>query len=77
MCIRDSNVAQLKAVNDKLDTTSTTAGTALQSWDAQIGGKKVKTVDKDNNTLNFVVGNNISLTNDSGKKMCIRDRLSD
>ena len=60
------NLRQLKAVNDKLDTTSTTAGTALQSWDAQIGGKKVKTVNKDNNTLNFIAGNNISLTNDSG-----------
>ena len=61
------NLRQLKAVDKKLDTTSTTAGTALQSWDAQIGGTKVKTVDKDHNTLNFVVGNNISLTNDSGK----------
>ena len=59
------NVAQLKAVNDKLDTTSTTAGTALQSWDAQIDGEKVKTVDKDNNTLNFVAGKNISLTDES------------
>ena len=59
------NLRQLKAVNDKLDTTSTTAGTALQSWDAQIGGTKVKTVDKDHNTLNFVAGKNVSLTNDS------------
>ena len=59
------NLRQLKAVNDKLDTTSTTAGTALQSWEAQIGGTKVKTVDKDHNTLNFVAGKNVSLTNDS------------
>ena len=60
------NVAQLKAVNDKLDATSTTAGTALRSWEAQIGGTHVKTVDKDQNTLNFVAGKNISLTNASG-----------
>ena len=39
---------------------------ALSSFDTQIDGTKVKTVDKDHATANFVTGDNISLTNDNG-----------
>ncbi|QSZ38073.1 Autotransporter adhesin [Actinobacillus pleuropneumoniae] len=43
------------------------ADTALQSWEAQANGNKVKTVNKDNTTLNFVNGKNIHVTNDNGQ----------
>ena len=54
---------QLKAVDDKIANIS---GNAMTSWDAQIDGVKVKTVNKTDNTLNFKAGNNIKLSNDSG-----------
>ena len=38
----------------------------LKSWDAQIDGVKVKTVNKTDNVLNFKKGSNITLSDDSG-----------
>ena len=54
---------QLKAVDDKIANIS---GNAMTSWDAQIDGTQVKTVNKTDNTLNFKAGSNINLSNDSG-----------
>ena len=54
---------QLKAVDNKIAAIS---ADTLKSWDAQIDGVKVKTVNKTDNTLNFKAGNNIKLSNDSG-----------
>ncbi|WP_440210533.1 YadA-like family protein [Actinobacillus pleuropneumoniae] len=55
---------------DLSEATKTSLGkadTALQSWEAQANGNKVKTVNKDNATLNFVNGTNIEVTNDNGQ----------
>ena len=55
---------------DLSEATKTSLGkadTALQSWEAQANGNKVKTVNKDNTTLNFVNGKNIHVTNDNGQ----------
>ena len=51
-----------------LTTFPGTALAALQSWDAQIGGVTVKTVDETDNVLNFKAGeiSNIVLTNKGG-----------
>ena len=51
-----------------LTTSPGTALAALQSWDAQIGGVTVKTVDETDNVLNFKAGeiSNIVLTNKGG-----------
>ncbi|MCI7403710.1 YadA-like family protein [Pyramidobacter sp.] len=51
-----------------LTTFPATALAALQSWDAQIGGVTVKTVDETDNVLNFKAGeiSNIVLTNKGG-----------
>ena len=54
---------QLKAVDDKIANIS---GNAMTSWDAQIDGVKVKTVNKTDNVLNFKKGSNITLSDDSG-----------
>ncbi|MFC0346410.1 beta strand repeat-containing protein, partial [Actinobacillus pleuropneumoniae] len=55
---------------DLSETTKTSlqnADNALQSWTAQANGQAVKTVSKDNATLNFVNGTNIQVTNDNGQ----------
>lgn len=47
------------ATEDELAAVSTTVNTG---WKAQINGKDAKTVTPSNNTLNFVAGDNIALT---------------
>ena len=47
-----------RAAKDSLNK----ADTALQSWVAKVNSANVKTVTKDDNTLNFVNGNNIEIT---------------
>ena len=54
------------ATEDQLKQVASTSASALQSWDAQIDGVKVKTVSKTDNVLNFKAGSNIKLSNDSG-----------
>ena len=54
---------QLKAVDNKIAAIS---ADTLKSWDAQIDGVKVKTVNKTDNVLNFKKGSNITLSDDSG-----------
>ena len=54
------------ATEGQLKQLASTSVSALQSWDAQIDGVKVKTVSKTDNTLNFKAGSNINLSNDSG-----------
>ncbi|MCW9710210.1 YadA-like family protein [Avibacterium sp. 21-586] len=56
------NVDLSQATKDSL----TKADSALQSWKAQVNGTDAKTIDKDNNTLNFVNGDNINITNEDG-----------
>ncbi|VGM95820.1 Hep_Hag [uncultured Avibacterium sp.] len=43
------------------------ADTALQSWTAKIDDDEVKTITKNDNSLSFTAGDNITLENDSGK----------
>ena len=54
------------ATEGQLKQVASTSASALQSWDAQIDGVKVKTVSKTDNVLNFKAGSNIKLSNDSG-----------
>ena len=54
------------ATEGQLKQVASTSASALQSWDAQIDGVKVKTVSKTDNVLNFKAGSNITLSNDSG-----------
>ena len=54
------------ATEGQLKQLASTSVSALQSWDAQIDGVKVKTVSKTDNTLNFKAGSNITLSDDSG-----------
>ncbi|WGE34083.1 YadA-like family protein [Actinobacillus genomosp. 1] len=54
-------------LSDATKTSLQNANSALQSWTAQANGNTVKTVSKDNATLNFVNGNNIQVTNDNGQ----------
>ena len=51
------------ATEDELAAVSTTVNSG---WKAQIGGTDVKTITPSDNTLNFVAGDNISLSSDSG-----------
>ncbi|MFU2059396.1 YadA-like family protein [Avibacterium volantium] len=43
------------------------ADTALQSWVAKIDDAEVKTITKDDNSLSFTAGDNITLSNEDGK----------
>lgn len=54
------------ATEDQLQTVSNTVNAG---WKAQIDGKDAKTVTPTNNTLNFVAGDNISLSNDNDIKI--------
>ncbi|QIM68176.1 YadA-like family protein [Basfia succiniciproducens] len=54
------------AASDKLKDAVNNATTALQSWTAQVNGTDAKVVDQTNNTVNFVDGNNINITNNNG-----------
>ncbi|WP_443091388.1 YadA-like family protein [Basfia succiniciproducens] len=54
------------AASDKLKGAVNNATTALQSWTAQVNGADAKVVDQTNNTVNFVDGSNINITNDNG-----------
>ena len=54
------------ATEDQLQTVSNTVNAG---WKAQIDGKDAKTVTPTNNTLNFVPGDNISLSNDNDIKI--------
>lgn len=54
------------ATEDQLQTVSNTVNAG---WKAQIDGKDTKTVTPTNNTLNFVAGDNISLSNDNDIKI--------
>ncbi|WP_345790040.1 YadA-like family protein [Spirabiliibacterium mucosae] len=54
-------------LSEAAKTSLSNADSALQSWIAQANGTEVKTVKKDDNTLNFVNGDNIKITNDNGK----------
>ena len=54
------------ATEGQLKQLASTSVSALQSWDAQIDGVKVKTVSKTDNVLNFKKGSNITLSDDSG-----------
>ncbi|WP_017357805.1 ESPR-type extended signal peptide-containing protein, partial [Actinobacillus pleuropneumoniae] len=54
-------------LSDATKTSLQKADSALQSWTAQANGQDVKTVSKDNATLNFVNGTNIQVTNDKGQ----------
>ncbi|WP_415944166.1 ESPR-type extended signal peptide-containing protein [Megasphaera elsdenii] len=54
------------ATEDQLQTMSNTVNAG---WKAQIDGKDAKTVTPTNNTLNFVPGDNISLSNDNDIKI--------
>ncbi|OON86755.1 YadA-like family protein [Pyramidobacter sp. C12-8] len=58
--------ARQAATEGQLKQVASTSASALQSWDAQIDGVKVKTVSKTDNVLNFKAGSNIKLSNDSG-----------
>ncbi len=55
------NVAQLNAVNKKIDDIALT-GTG---WDAQVDGTKVKTVGGNDRKLNFKSGRNVKVSNDN------------
>ena len=69
MCIRDrdntTNITDYK-VDLSQDTKDSLvrADTALQTVVTQIDGENVKTINKDNNTANFVTGTNIKLEDD-------------
>ncbi|MBE2897204.1 hypothetical protein HPC38_10035 [Pasteurellaceae bacterium HPA106] len=68
--VADGSIAEgsKDAVNGgQLHDVKKVADTALQSWDAKVNNEKVKTVDKEHNELEFVNGDNIVITNDSGK----------
>ncbi|WP_425320816.1 YadA-like family protein [Actinobacillus lignieresii] len=54
-------------LSEATKTSLQKADSALQSWTAQANGQDVKTVSKDNATLNFVNGTNIQVTNDNGQ----------
>ncbi|WP_427833397.1 YadA-like family protein [Actinobacillus pleuropneumoniae] len=54
-------------LSEATKTSLKNADSALQSWTAQANGQAVKTVSKDNATLNFVNGTNIQVTNDKGQ----------
>ncbi|WP_420923840.1 ESPR-type extended signal peptide-containing protein [Actinobacillus pleuropneumoniae] len=54
-------------LSEATKTSLQNADNALQSWTAQANGQAVKTVSKDNATLNFVNGTNIQVTNDNGQ----------
>lgn len=54
------------ATEDELAAVSTTVNTG---WKARIGGTDVKTITPSDNTLNFVAGDNISLSSDSDIKI--------
>ncbi|AAU37355.1 YadA-like family protein [[Mannheimia] succiniciproducens] len=54
------------AASDKLKGAVNNATTALQSWTAQVNGTDAKVVDQTNNTVNFVDGSNINITNNNG-----------
>ncbi len=58
---------QLKIVSDAIDKKIDNITVNSGSWKAQIDGKTVKTVDADDNTMNFVKGSNVELTDDDGK----------
>lgn len=60
--VTDYAVDLSQASKDSLDR----ADTAVQTIVTQIDGTNVKTVNQANNTANFVTGNNIVLSNDSG-----------
>lgn len=54
------------ATEDELAAVSTTVNSG---WKARIGGTDVKTITPSDNTLNFVAGDNISLSSDSDIKI--------
>lgn len=53
-------------IDDAIRAINTDASSALKSWQAQLDGKAVRTVDKANPSLNFVTGDNIVLSNEKG-----------
>lgn len=61
-----SYVSGRVATEDELLTVSNTVNSG---WKAQINGKDAKTVTPTDNTLNFVAGDNISLSNDNDIKI--------
>lgn len=61
-----SYVSGRAATEDELLTVSNTVNSG---WKAQINGKDAKTVTPTDNTLNFVAGDNISLSNDNDIKI--------
>ncbi|WP_443092544.1 YadA-like family protein [Basfia succiniciproducens] len=65
------------AASDKLKDAVNNATTALQSWTAQVNGADAKVVNQTNNTVNFVDGSNINITNDNGTiKVATADNVS-
>ncbi len=53
-------------LSDESKSSLASADTALQTIVTQIDGQDVKTLDRDNNSANFVTGNNIVLSEDDG-----------
>ena len=60
---RAATEEQLKAVNEKIGDVVAKSG----NWKAQINGQTIKTVNANDNTMNFVKGSNIELSDDNGK----------
>ncbi|MGV6987407.1 ESPR-type extended signal peptide-containing protein [Testudinibacter sp. P80/BLE/0925] len=53
-------------LNAETQASLKNADSALQSWTAQVNGTAVKTVDQKNNSVNFVNGDNIVVSNENG-----------
>jgi hypothetical protein len=62
-----TSVNTLKAKTLTMESDLNTAKTQLETgFNVTIGGAKVKTVNPDNNVINFVAGDNVTLTDDNG-----------
>ncbi len=71
--VTDYQVALGKDTKDSLDK----ADSSLQSVVTQIDGQNVKTLTKDDNTANFVTGDNIDLTEEAGGvKISVKQNIS-
>ena len=68
-----SYVSGRAATEDELLTVSNTVNSG---WKAQINGTDAKTVTPTNNTLNFVAGDNISLSSDSDIKISTTPKVN-